>query len=200
MKACPGPRTRIDSRHSFRHSSESWNPEGVGGVRPPDDGKNPPVTTIFILLCGPLRSMVIPAEGRNPGGGVGAASFHTLVCRRQPAWSDYYESMSRTPIRDSRLNRISMPILPPGVDTIIRRHRHFYVANVSRMPQLWGVGQGNVARGLVPRLVPATPGEPDNSGPRRNPRKARTAQPSRTLESLSDLHQLVQDHCFKDIM
>ena len=88
------------------------------------------------------------------------ASFSYLGVPATAGMGDYYESMSRTPIRDSRLNRISMPILPPGVDTIIRRHRHFYVANVSRMPQLWGVGQGNVARGLVPRLVPATPANP----------------------------------------
>ena len=30
MKACPGLRSGIDSHPSIRHSSESWNPEGVG--------------------------------------------------------------------------------------------------------------------------------------------------------------------------
>ena len=40
-----------------------------------------------------------------------------------------------------------------------------------------------VARGLVPRLVPATP-----------------AQPSRKFESRSGLHQLAQDHGFWLIM
>ena len=48
---------------------------------------------------------------------------------------------------------------------------------------------------------PATPANPIiPAHTRRNPRKARTAQPSRTLESLSGLHQLVEDHCFEDIM
>ena len=35
-KACPGLRSGIDSRHSFRHSSEGWNPEGWGeGIAAP---------------------------------------------------------------------------------------------------------------------------------------------------------------------
>ena len=67
MKACPGPRTRIDSRHSFRHSSESWNPEGVGRGKTTRRWKKPARHPIFILLCGPLRSMVIPAEAGIQG-------------------------------------------------------------------------------------------------------------------------------------
>ena len=66
-----------------------------------------------------------------------------------------------------------------GIPSSIRPpNRH---SGEGRNPEGWG--EGIVARGLVPRLVPATP-----------------AQPSRTLESLSGLHQLVQDHCFEEIM
>ena len=59
--------------------------------------KKPARHPIFILLCRLRKAKVIPAiesrprtpiRGRNPGGGVGTASFHTLVCRRQPAWTN----------------------------------------------------------------------------------------------------------------
>ena len=57
MKACPGLRSGIDRsgslsfairgipssiRPHIRHSGEGRNPEGWGGVNPPDDGKNRP--------------------------------------------------------------------------------------------------------------------------------------------------------------
>ena len=87
MKACPGLRSGIDSRHSFRHSSESWNPEGVGRGETTRRWKKPARHPIFILLCGPLRSMVIPAEAGIQGEEWVPPSCHTLVCRRQPAWA-----------------------------------------------------------------------------------------------------------------
>ena len=52
--------------------------------------KKPTRHPIFIFLCGLRKAMVIPAvksmprtpiRGRNPGG-VGGASFNTLVCPR----------------------------------------------------------------------------------------------------------------------
>ena len=114
-RACPGLRRGID-----RSGSHSFAIRGIpSSIRPSNRHSG---------------------EGRNPGGGVGAASCPP----------------PRAPVVS--------PAAPPG-------SRH-----------------------------PRAPGEPDNSGFRRNPRKARTAQPSRTLESLSGLHQLVQDHCFEDIM
>ncbi len=65
--ACPGLRSGIDSRHSFRHSSESWNPEGVGMGKTTRRWKKPARHPIFILLCGPLSSMVIPASAGIQG-------------------------------------------------------------------------------------------------------------------------------------
>ena len=64
MKACPGLRSGIDRsgslsfairgipspiRPPIRHSGEGRNPEGWGGVRPPDDGKNSPVAPFSYL-------------------------------------------------------------------------------------------------------------------------------------------------------
>ncbi len=53
---------KIDSRHSFRHSSESWNPEGVGRGKTTRRWKKPTRhPAIFIPLCGLRKPMVIPA-------------------------------------------------------------------------------------------------------------------------------------------
>ena len=48
-------------RPPFRHSGEGRNPEG-GGVRRPDDEKTARRITIFILLCGLHKPMVIPSK------------------------------------------------------------------------------------------------------------------------------------------
>ena len=53
----------------IRHSSESWNPEGVGMGKITWRWKKPARHPIFILLCGPLRSMVIPASAGIQGEG-----------------------------------------------------------------------------------------------------------------------------------
>ena len=55
------PVAGIDSRHSFRHSSESWNPEGVGRGKTTRRWEKPAHHPIFILLCGLRKAMVIPA-------------------------------------------------------------------------------------------------------------------------------------------
>ena len=47
---------------AIRHSGEGRNPEGWGGVRPPDDGKNSPVAPFSILSRGLHKPMVIPAS------------------------------------------------------------------------------------------------------------------------------------------
>ena len=64
MKACPGLRSGIDSRHESRHSSESWNPEGVGSGKTTRRCKKPTRHPIFNFLCGLRKAMVIPAEAR----------------------------------------------------------------------------------------------------------------------------------------
>ena len=81
-QACPGLRSGIDrsGSHSFairgipssirppnRHSGEGRNPEGVGRGKTTRRWKKPARHPIFILLCGPLRSMVIPAEAGIQG-------------------------------------------------------------------------------------------------------------------------------------
>ena len=59
----------IDSRHSFRHSSQSWNPEGGRG-KTTRRWKKPARHPIFVLSCGPLRSMVIPRPVPRYGAGI----------------------------------------------------------------------------------------------------------------------------------
>ena len=114
MKACPGLRSGIDRsgslsfairgipspiRPPIRHSSESWNPEGVGRGKATRRWKKLTRRPISILLCGLRKAMVIPAKAGIQRGGVGcgndtgtlpptnAPNFHTLVCRHQPAWA-----------------------------------------------------------------------------------------------------------------
>ena len=55
MKSCPGLRAGIDSRHPFRHSSESWNPEGVGRGATTRRWKKPSRPTILIFLIRPSQ-------------------------------------------------------------------------------------------------------------------------------------------------
>ena len=72
MKACPGLRSGIhlsgslsfairdfpsSIRPLIRHSSESWHPEGWGGVRRSDDEKTARRITIFIPLCDLAKSI-----------------------------------------------------------------------------------------------------------------------------------------------
>ena len=68
-KACPGLRSGIDSRPSFRHSSESWNPEGVGRGKTTRRWKKPARHPIFLLLCGLRKAMVLPAKAGSQRGG-----------------------------------------------------------------------------------------------------------------------------------
>ena len=63
------------------------------------------------------------------------------------------------PIPGWNLNRISMPILPPRPPSFAATVT-FMLPTSPNAPIAWGVGQGNVARGLVPWLVPATPANP----------------------------------------
>ena len=179
---------------SFRPPNSSFprRRESRGGVWVANDAHaTPPVSTsVFILWCAgaswnPL-ALVIPAKaGIQRGGG------------RQDPRQSRYESMSRTPIRDR-------PLRQP----LIRHSRHPFVnpapqSSFRRRPESRGVGRGACPPPRAPLVRPrcttrhrhirGPPANPIDSGFRRNPRKARTAQPSRTLESLSGLHQLVQD-------
>ena len=106
MKACPGLRSGIDSRHSSRHwyekalkrlSSAPTNPT----IRHSREGGNPRTniprknvnrdTTTYVHTATPLRlsgeSTPEPRYGAGIQRGVGGANFHTLVCRRQPGWA-----------------------------------------------------------------------------------------------------------------
>ena len=85
MKACPGLRSGIDRsgslsfairgipspiRPPIRHSGEGRNPEGVGRGKTTRRWKKPAQrTTIFILLCGLRKAMMIPANAGIQGRG-----------------------------------------------------------------------------------------------------------------------------------
>ena len=72
MKSCPGPRSGIDSRHSSRHSSEGWNPEGEGRGKTTNRWKKRHVPPFSSPLCGLRKAMLIPAKAcpvpRNRAG------------------------------------------------------------------------------------------------------------------------------------
>ena len=119
--ACPGPRSGIGSRHSSRHSSESWNPEGVGrgecsavedyarrGARPPlgpEEGR------------GRIRRAMSLYQTKTP-------AFHTFMCRPQPASAIAMESCPglRSWMRLShfRVRPQTPPIVIPAIESMPR--------------------------------------------------------------------------------
>ena len=75
----------------------------------------------FHPLMRPSQGHGDSGGSRNPGvdGGncvrtppINSLSFHTLVCRLSAGMSDYYESISRSPIRDRLSNQFQRQLLP----------------------------------------------------------------------------------------
>ena len=56
-----------NSRHSIRHSSESWNPEGVGWSKTTRRWTKPTPHPVFIFLMRPSPGHVDSRLGWNPG-------------------------------------------------------------------------------------------------------------------------------------
>ncbi len=111
--------------------------------------KTDPASHHFHPLMRPSQGHGDSRESRNPGGGVGAASFHTLVCRHQPAWA---------------IGRKACPGLRSGIDSATGL-RHQPPSPEQRQPRVeremyrWGLSPANGTPASPPGLHRPTSGQ-----------------------------------------